>query len=113
MLQLSCLSLYQWWPMVIHRLFGPKVWVLGYYYVAPLPMCLGVVGRSRCPLLVVILFWHPGAEKAHTHVLFELFHDFEIERCYVGVGMRFADNNLRFVLQTLSRMVRHNSQTVW
>jgi hypothetical protein len=72
----------------------------------------GINARSRCPLLVVIFFWPPGPEKAHTHALFELFHDFEVERCYVGVGMWFADNNLRFVLQTLSRMVRHNSQTV-
>jgi hypothetical protein len=72
----------------------------------------GINARSRCPLLVVIFFWLSGAEKAHTHALFELFHDFEAERCYVGVGMRFADNNLCFVLQTLSWMVRHNSQTV-
>jgi hypothetical protein len=43
--QLSPLLLFQWQPVVIHRPFGPYVWLLVYYYVAPSPMVLGYVGH--------------------------------------------------------------------
>ena len=42
-----------------------------------------------------------GLKRTHTHVLRESHHDFEVERSYVGVGRRFADNNLHLVLHTL------------
>jgi hypothetical protein len=74
--------------------------------------CRALMLALGAPYWTLDFFGLLGAEKIHTHALVESYHDFEVERGYVGVSRSFYDSNYHIILHTLSWTVRHYRQIV-